>query len=390
MDGTPTIDTPETKDDSQAPVAPTGPAGTMVNSRRFQIPGDLIMRTTADYSGRTRELIRWAAGYCRERNLTKDEFGNLLRNKYDKPYSSDSIWKLFTGRRDESELGPIIDSIEQLRRSVEEVMAKTATGFIETSVTRAIWKLCRRAFMRHKLTFIFGESQIGKTVAITEYARQHNHGETTLVRMPASGGMAHFFDEMAIRLGISDRMKRRDIRDRIITSFDDRMLLIVDEAHQCLRGSSAGACQTLEFIREIHDRRKCGVVLVGTNILKHEITMGANSRMLRQLWLRAYAPLQLPAMPSDENLACFARAFSLEPPDDRKITVKFDDEGVEKSASGNPLELQRETIKRWGLGRWVTMLQEAAEDAKEAGRPNSWGRVIRVNARFEEMQTFAA
>ena len=52
---------------------------------------------------------------------------------------------------------------------------------------------------------------------------------------------------------------------RMFESFDDRMLLIVDEAHQCLysKGEARGA-RTIEFIRELFDARKCGVIICGT------------------------------------------------------------------------------------------------------------------------------
>lgn len=355
---------------------------------KFRIPGDQVLKGTAAYSERPRETIRWAAGYCRDRNLSPSDFGQLLPNKYGDAYSGDSVWKLFTGRRDEAELGPIVDAIEKLRRSVEETMGRMDTGFIETRLTKAIWRLLHRVRKWHRLTCIFGESQIGKTVGITEYTRNNNHGLTILVRMPTRGAIGNFMEELARVLGIPTQQKHGELRRRLIESFDESMLLIVDEAHQCMMSSySSRSLATLEFIREIHDRRKCGVCLVGTNTLREGLTLGPDSKMLRQLWLRAYAPMQLPDRPSDENLAEFSRAFGLDPAESKTITARYQTEdGEQATVSGNPAELQRDIVKKWGLGRWLSILQEASEDAKESGSKLTWGRVIRTHAQFAAME----
>ena len=110
--------------------------------------------------------------------------------------------------------------------------------------------------------------------------------------------------------------------------------------------------------------------------------------MLRQLWLRAYSPLQLPDRPTEANLSEFARAFGLDPAENKEINVRFQgDDGEQLSVNGNPLELQASVIKAHGLGRWLSILQEAAEDAKEAGKPLSWGRVIKTHQSFAAMES---
>lgn len=365
------------------------PGTLAMNAVRFRIAGDQVLKGTAGYSERPRDLIRWAAGYCRDRNLSPADFGQLIANKYGEAYSGDSVWKLLTGRREESEIGPIVDSIEKLRRSVEESLGRTVTGFVETKLTKAMWRLLDRARKWRRLTLIFGESQIGKTAGITEYARRHNHGLTTLVRMPTRGAIGNFMEELARSLGIPTQQKHGELRRRLIEAFDESMLLIVDEAHQCMLSTyAARSLATLEFIREIHDRRKCGVVLVGTNVLREGITTGPDSRMLRQLWLRAYAPLQLPDRPSEANLAEFARSFGLEPAEAKLLKVRMNgDDGEQQTIEGNPLAVQAAVIKDWGLGRWLSILQEAAEDAKEAGTKLSWGRVLKTHQSYQKMQT---
>ena len=95
--------------------------------------------------------------------------------------------------------------------------------------------------------------------------------------------------------------------------FDSRMLLIIDEAHQCVMRSgrvstTAVGMRTLDYIREIHDTSKCGVLLVGTNVLKEALD---TNKALAQVSLRRLHHLQLPDKPTAANLREFSRALDL-------------------------------------------------------------------------------
>ena len=360
-----------------------------MQNKKFNIAGDVIARTVAGLADDNREAIKWAAGYCRNHNLSCEEFGAKLRKQNGEPYSDDSIYQMFTGRREEKHLGPIVAEIERFRKLNEERQGLVETGFIETKLTKRIWETCRRAFLRKKLTFIFGESQIGKTTALEEYARRNNHGETYYVRMPTRGALGDLLEELAIRLGIPAQQRLRELRRRIIECFDDRTLLIVDECHQCFSSHySNRSLASLEFCREIQDRRKCGLVLCGTNIFRDGITRGPHARMLRQLWLRGYSPLQLPDVPSTADLAQFARAFGLDPAADKVHTVNYHDEdGAELKAVDNPVKLQTQLVRDRGLGRWLSILQQASDDARLAGGRMTWGRVIVAHEIFKRFES---
>jgi DNA transposition AAA+ family ATPase len=245
------------------------------------------------------------------------------------------------------------------------------------------------ALRRRKLRCIFGPSQIGKTTAAEEYARLHNHGETKFLRMPTRGSLGDFLEECAIRLSLGVQSKTRDLRRRVIDCFDERMLLIVDECHECLRSHySDRSLATLDFIREIYDRRKCGVVLIGTDIFR----LGLRShKILRQLWLRGYRPLQLPPTPSAANLAEFAAHFGLAPAEDRNLSIEVaftDDDGRERTEriQGNPIKLQTSVIEAYGLGRWLSILEDAAELAQDKGARITWGRVLAAHHETQRLE----
>jgi DNA transposition AAA+ family ATPase len=229
---------------------------------------------------------------------------------------------------------------------------------------------------KHRIAFVWGGAQIGKTTVATEYSRCHNHGETFLFRMPTRGTMGDTYMELGVRLGLNSRGRVTDLRRRIIESFDENNLIIVDEAHQCLYGRYHDTtAMALEFFREIHDRRKCGVVFIGTDVLKEGIR---NNRVMQQLWRRRSPGLvlQLPDDVPAADLQAFAAAFGLEPAPDRETRIQFDADGTSKSFAANPHKLQTDLVRQDGLGSWIRLLEDARDLAKETGTRISWGKVL--------------
>jgi DNA transposition AAA+ family ATPase len=269
------------------------------------------------------------------------------------------------------------------------------TGFIETAISRRVFGACRKAFLRRKIVFLWGESQIGKTTALVQYTLLHNHGETVYVRMPTGGSIDGFLHALAEVLGIPTGNRGVDLQRRIMASFDDRMLLIVDEAHEALSEhySAKRGLRTLNWVRELQERCKCGVVLSATNVFRDVMLRGPHARNLRQLWLRGMAPVQLPDRPCNADLDAFARAYGLGPATDEEVQVRvayIDDDGGERQQilAKNPCVLQAEVIRAYSLGRWNVILQEASDIARERKRPLTWGLVIHAWHSFERMGQF--
>lgn len=379
----PTAPDPKTSTSSGIPTAQSA----FGDHTRFRIAGDVIARTCENLPDDQRSSIKWAAGYCRSNHLTTEEFGALLRKPgTDDPYSGDSVYSAFTGRDDRS-LDRFCEAIEKLRKRVDESSPRAACEFIQTSQTRAVWKLCSDALRRNRISFLFGPSQLGKSLSLTEYQRSHNHGETIYVRMPTGGSLCDFLGELAIRLDIPHYITAQQLRRRIIESFDNRTLLQVDEAHQTLLGRYTDRAQkTLEFIRELWDRRKCGLVICGTDVLRRGLK---TSPLLGQLWLRRYRVLDLPKLPPPSDLAAIAKTFGLDPPSNRSITIEVTipnsaGEPVPQRISENPLTLQQTTIESESLGRWINLLEESAESARDNSAKLTWGRVIATHAATTE------
>ncbi|MBM3851608.1 MAG: ATP-binding protein [Verrucomicrobia bacterium] len=353
------------------------------SARRFTISGDVIARAVAELPDREREAIKWLAGYCTAKNLSHREVAASLKKTNGEPYHPDSLYQAFTGRREAQQLAPLAEAIETLRKQVEENLVRLETEFIETAIARKIFALCDKARRRRKIALLYGESQIGKTTTFVVYKERHNHGETVYVRMPTRASLGAFLVELALVLNVSTQLKGVQLRRALLNCFDERMLLLVDEAHE-------GSVAALNFAREIHDRRKCGVVFAGTNVLRQALTTGAEARNFRQLVLRGLPPLLLPSTPPARDLAAFARAYDLGPAGEEEISARIayvDDAGRDRTQTVTlaPAELQRQVVGRDGLGRWCAVLQEARDLAREKRRPLTWGGVIAAWHSFDRL-----
>ena len=361
----------------------------MPNNRRFSIPGDQVRKAIEDLPNEQRDIVWWYYKWCHKHDFTRLELGATLK----KPggagfYSHDSIIQLLTGgriRRGEN-IDPLLDAIVALRKVEEHRDSQVTSGFIDTRLFREIERRCLKALHRQRIMFIFGDSQIGKTESLLEVQRRHNHGQTVYVETPTGGGVGGFIYALAKQFSIPTKAGyRSSLRERVIESFDSRMLLIVDEAHRCLRPGSMAGIEVFSFVRELWNRRKCGIVFSLTNEGRDQFLHGPHAAHLAQLWRRRITPLQLPNVPPDDDAALFAQAYGLAPATDDAVAIQVtltDEHGHTQTRkhSDQPLRLQRETLKKEGLGVWIGILQDAADMAREQSKKISWGAVIKAHA----------
>src|SRR6187402_1473169 len=200
---TATLDTPplslEPAPEAGAPVLGTSPATEAMHNTKFRVAGDVVAAATKDLDDDSRTVIRWFAAYCRKRNLGPAEAGTLLlKEGSTEPYSWHTIYSVLTGRRAEqgASIEPVVKAMHVFRKKVEGQRRVGESGYIQTRMGTAIWDRCNKALKMKKIGFIFGDSQIGKTVNLVEYALAHNHGQTIYVEAPTGGSIAAFLNEL--------------------------------------------------------------------------------------------------------------------------------------------------------------------------------------------------
>lgn len=338
---------------------------------KYRISGDVVNKATRDLPDDQRSEIRWLHNYGASNNLSLEDLGDLLKKQGGGTYSKDSVYQLLTGRRTDSgaSIAPMCEAISRVRKIIESRASIRKAEFIETSLTKRVWKFCDAALMFQRIAFIYGHSQIGKTTALEEYARTHNHGQTVYVRMPTRGQMGEFTKRLAIAMRISPGLKEWQIKQRILDAFDDRMLLIVDQCHECFRSYySDRALSSLLFAMEIHDLRKCGLVMAGTTDFELGMHDDRHKDTMIQLLKRGFPkPLRLGDKPTRKNLEEFARFYGLDP------------------AAGDTLDFQSDTIRDYDLGVWLSYLTIASRLAAKQSKVMTWEHVHQAKATFDAL-----
>jgi len=347
-------------------------------NNKLKIPGDKVNKATANLPDEQRSLVRWIHAYYEDGSLSLDELAARLKQPSGRPYSRTSLYHLLTGGRQDEGVGidNMISAIRTFKSDIERIeRITTERGTIKriecvaTSLAKKIWQLCHAALIYQKIIFIWSDSQVGKTFALLKYALEHNHGETIYVRVPEGGALYAFMEELAVALRISPQQKIGELRRRIMASFDDRMLLIVDEIHNCYAtGDGKAHVRVGEFIREIHDRTRCGVIICGTYVGQKAIFEGKQKELTMQLRRRALGQgLQLPAVSTVKDLALIAAEYELEP------------------ATGDALVIQTNINKNDGLGVWMTHLQAASRMAAKKKQTLSWEHVVKAEAALKAL-----
>lgn len=331
------------------------------NNKKYRIKRAQIEAWLPTANERTARIIRWLHSYAATQDLSTDDIGARLRQRNGKPYSGDSVYQALTGRRTEEQLDQFLESVDKLATLERERQTITRAGFVETNLTKKIFSVCDTARNFGKVMFIFGRSHIGKTTALREYTRRNNSGATIYFRAPAGGTKGRSLMELCKILnqpvGTPDPIKEINIID----CFDERQVLIVDEAHQFL--SSKPGLRMIEFLRELQDRTGCGLVISATEVFEKAMNDDpAVSKLLGQLKMRSLIQAKLPDRPTKANLGDFAAHFGLKP------------------AHGEALDLQTEVIKTHSLGRWLSIIEGASRIASKAGQTLAWDHVLKSHA----------
>jgi hypothetical protein len=301
------------------------------------------------------DLIWWFYCYCKEQEFSLGDAANEI-NK-----DTTTIYRIFTCTYG-AKLDNICADLARYKRIVQERAGQVKLDFVETSIAKIIWRACDGALITQSVAFIYGDPQIGKTFALEEYHRRNNHGQTKLVRMPASAGVQLFMREFAKACFVSSHRSFEGMRESVLNAIDDKTLVIVDEAHQCFLSYQKGSqIKVLELIREIYDRTHCGLVLCGTNVFRREIQEGKLAQMLEQLRRRGTIKIQLPARPPKADLDRIAKKFGLSPAEDLA------------------LEVIKEMLHTSGLGMVVKYLQNASRMAARENKKLSWDHFVQAH-----------
>src|SRR5581483_6794426 len=193
--------------------------------------------------------------------VTRQEFAKAI------DYDATTVWKVYAGKYTAPQTKERLDVPPKMLRMTRQFLELEKervhggkTEFVMTPTAKKIWTGCDLA--RESLTpvFVKGPSHIGKTWALTEYAKQNNHGRTVYIRMKAASGLGGMVRRINEKVGNSANCNTADAIERIKRALTPNTVLLLDEMHELAytyRIASFFAC--MEVIREIYDETNCGL-----------------------------------------------------------------------------------------------------------------------------------
>lgn len=345
----------ETKDTSKGyPVGKPNGAPTRTDAQVRAVITQLVaMRRIDEEQG---ELLFWLHGFGQDKNVSDANLSAMMK------VSQAAVSQLFSGKYAAEDWTPMIDRIKALKEVEEEEMKKLDLGFVMTHTAKTIFAACEGAMTDGMPAFIYGASQIGKTTALEEFQRTHNHGRTKYLRVGSNWTKARFVRELGLACKVRNlvSMTTWQIEDSVFESLNRYNLLIVDEFHLCMETvSDATSREIVEFIREVYDRTRCGLVLSSTKVGLQDLEGGKNAMLFDQLRRRGVLKVVLPDVPPLKDINAIAKSFGLELP------------------KGDVLAKVKALLKTRGLGVFVKYLQKA--HALAGKEPMTWDRFFYVN-----------
>ena len=294
---------------------------------------DKINENISDYEPEAKQLLVDCFMFCINKNISRNDFAQSVGA------SANMIGKLYNGRYNHPTTGAKMGPSNRLIKAMKAFLIKEESRiilgnikFTETPTAKRIFLACDMARESRTPVMLSGRSQIGKTWALTEYAKRNSHTRTNYIRMKAAGGLGGMLERIAEGIDISTKGNKKVLVARIKEALAPNQVLIFDEMHllrYTYHKQAFFAC--LEVIREIYDEIQCGIVLCGTDLFKEAVSKEKNGE-LEQLDRRGVHKFALPPFPTvgdvkaileDNGMFMPSKDFSVKIPGKKgAITVK--------------------------------------------------------------------
>lgn len=323
----------------------------------YQVSSDNFEKVISDLPEDQAEVLRWWYFHGKENNLSLSRLGAIAG------VSSSSLSLVFRGSYG-AKLDQLCATLRKARETIKDQVGNP--DFIMSALAKRLFVIFDRARALQTVAICWGAMGIGKTAIAEEYKDRNNHGRTIYLRCGAGMAFGQFTNHLARTLNVTTKNTgHHEIREKIFRVLSaGQRLLIVDELHQIfLTTRTDTAVKIAEFLRECYDRSKCGLVLIGTEVLKQEVFNGPHKEALRQLVDRGTLQVALPAKPTKQDIAAFIGHYGLAEPG----------EGEEEARA-----ILTDIITHAGLRKLTLHLRDGAAAAAKAGEPYAWSHFVRA------------
>ena len=245
--------------------------------------------------------------HCRNQNWSQERASKEIKRQ-----SWTTLYRVWNGTYGAA-YDSVIAAMSRVLDMANQRSKLASVDYIETSTYETISAVLTNALIGQEISTINGNSQIGKTSAISHYINRHPELRTIYIRTPSCPSRIIFLDALRRACFLARNTNITRMRESIKAAVDSRTLLIIDEAHQIFLNTDKSAVYIIEFLREIFDETRCGLVLVGTNVLSTELTRGRQSRLYSQLMMRGLIHAQLPDSTPTADIKLGASRFNYPP-----------------------------------------------------------------------------
>jgi hypothetical protein len=175
--------------------------------------------------------------------------------------------------------------------------AVRVVGVVKTKIFDQLYGCCQYAHVNTDIALIYGESGVGKTVAVRQYV-QDNPGSIYVLMDPSSGDPRSFVGRLYRTVCNSILRNNQATIEAVDAVVDSLMnagrLLVIDEAQHM-------SFKSIEILRRLHDEAHLGIVLVGHTSLYGKL-YGGGSSIYAQTYSRIGLQRYVAAVPPKEDV----------------------------------------------------------------------------------------
>jgi hypothetical protein len=142
-------------------------------TNQINIGGNTVTRSTEHLPEDQRLLVRWAHQFARDEKMSWQDLQGASK------ISTTTWYRVWTDKyinsatKERINLKNLCADIEKWKKLAEQRAHLRDELFVETSTWERIEWLCQKALVRRKIGFVYGESHVGKTKCLIEFARRN-------------------------------------------------------------------------------------------------------------------------------------------------------------------------------------------------------------------------
>ena len=246
----------------------------------INVPGDHVVRACHEvYNDAQGDLIRWS--FFRAFRMTWKEAAEFYE------LDSAEMSRVWRGKAmNDAEVDRALKAFAVVR----EASGKNARPqFAPTSMARKIHHALDRAIELSDsgeggFVFIGADAGSGKSTVQRAWAAENNHGRSCYWQTDRVGGIKHIVQQLAALNNVNTYISYNDMIGRVALCFDDRRILLVDDAHKLLEGNTKNMPK-LEYFLGLADTTHC-VIVFSAALDRFGAALSETNYNDRQFWRR--------------------------------------------------------------------------------------------------------